>query len=632
MRAVVLACVAAILLGAIAGPRAEAQPCSPWQWVNPLPTGQPLLAVTFGDEGYVAVGGFGTIVRSPDGASWATRTSGTKAALYGVAWSGREYVAVGASGEALRSWDSRTWTRQVSGTTETLRAVAWAGREFIAVGDTSTVIGSPDGTQWASLDPPGQYRYAGVASDGAVVVVVGEGQSGGPSGFDSGFAVVTIRNEDGTWTGPTRPPGGGLKAAIWTGTQFVAVGGRGTILTSADGSAWTDRSLWMDQAIVSVAWNGTDLVAVTEFGRVLTSRDGQTWTVRSLGDVPAQIYYLAPLAIVWGANEWAVVGGYWEASAIILTSADAVEWTSRTSGVIGGSSDIVWAGDRFLAAAGTKVVMGSADGRRWTGHDVGVGSGIYKLAWNGRLFVGVGNGEIATSPDGLNWTLRQGPEWNEVLWDVIWANGRFVAVGSQHSGEYGLVLTSFDGINWYRSLVDGIEMIKGVAWSGRRFVAVGQAPLASGGMSLTSNYGLQWSGPTPIYGSSAPSAVACGGGRCVAVGGGTMIVSPDGYGWQLVGPENQALFLDDIAWVGTRFVAVGSPGLIISSSDGRTWVVEDSGTNKSLYGIGASPSVLIATGNGGTILRWQCEPTGYVRRRLQRVSEPLPASPVLIER
>jgi hypothetical protein len=111
-----------------------------------------------------------------------------------------------------------------------------------------------------------------------------------------------------------------------------------------------------------------------------------------------------------------------------------------------------------------------------------------------------------------------------------------------------------------------------------------------------------------------------------------MVVSPDGYGWQLVGPENQALFLDDIAWVGTRFVAVGSQGLIVSSSDGRIWVWEEAGTNKSLYGIGASPSVLIATGNGGTILRWQCQPTNYVRRRLQRVPEPPSASRVLIER
>jgi hypothetical protein len=327
-----------------------------------------------------------------------------------------------------------------------------------------------------------------------------------------------------------------------------------------------------------------------------------------------------------------VVGGYWDASAIILTSPDAVEWTSRTSGVVGGSSDVVWAGDRFLAAAGPQVMIGSADGRRWTGHDVGIGTGIYKLAWNGRLVVGVGNGEIVTSPDGLNWTLREGPEWDEILLDVIWANGRFVAVGGQHSGEYGLVLTSFDGISWSRRAVGGIELIAGVASNGWRFVAVGWAPQRIYGMSLTSNDGFQWSSPTPIYDSSALSAVACGGGRCVAVGLGSMVTSPDGYGWQLLGPGNQALFLHDIAWVGTRFVAVGPEGRIVSSADGRIWEWEESGTNKWLYGVTASPSVLIAVGNGGTILRWQCEPTYYVRRRLQSVSELPPASPVLIER
>ena len=620
MRAVLLAWLAAVSLGGVTEPEFDVQSCGPWQWMNPLPTGQPLAAVTYGGEEYVAVGGFGTIVHSPDGVSWTTRSSGTRAVLYGVAWSGLEYVAVGASGEVLRSRDGRTWTRQASGTTETLRAVAWAGREFIAVGDATTVIGSPDGTQWTSLHPPGQYRYTGVASDGTVVVVVGEAlPSGGPSGMDLGYALISVGSGDGTWTETTLTSVSALTAVTWTGSLFVAVGGRGTILTSADGSMWTDQSLALQQTIVSVAWNGIDLVAVTDIGRVLTSTDGESWAVRSLGDVPAQMYYLAPQAITWGVNGWVVVGGYREGSAIILTSPDAIEWTSRTSGVVGGSSGVVWTGDRFLAAAETKVVTGSADGSTWTGYDVGVGTGIYKLAWNGKLFVGVGNGEIATSPDGLNWTLREGPEWNEVLWDVIWANGRFVAVGSQHSGEYGLILTSPDGVNWSRHIAYGISMISGVTSNGWRFVAVGWNWQRSTGMVLVSDGGDYWYSPAQVPESAALEAVAWGGGRFVAVGGGTAHVSADGRLWQRYGPGSHALFLADVAWVGTRFVAVGPEGRIVTSSDGRHWVAEDSGTNKWLSGIAANPSVLIAVGEGGTILRSDCRGP-RVRRHLPRLT------------
>ena len=40
-----------------------------WEWRNPLPQGQSLDDVTYGNSMYVAVGG-GTILTSPDGLAW----------------------------------------------------------------------------------------------------------------------------------------------------------------------------------------------------------------------------------------------------------------------------------------------------------------------------------------------------------------------------------------------------------------------------------------------------------------------------------------------------------------------------------------------------------------------------------
>jgi hypothetical protein len=64
---------------------------------------------------FVAVGNTGTVITSPDGTTWTTRTSGTTNALYGVAYSSTDdlFVASGASGTFLKSADGILWTTPV---------------------------------------------------------------------------------------------------------------------------------------------------------------------------------------------------------------------------------------------------------------------------------------------------------------------------------------------------------------------------------------------------------------------------------------------------------------------------------------------------------------------------------------
>jgi hypothetical protein len=66
-----------ISLGAIASSASLAQ--SGWFWQNPLPQGNPLIAVSFVDANTgTAVGEYGTILRTTDGgATWTLQTSGT---------------------------------------------------------------------------------------------------------------------------------------------------------------------------------------------------------------------------------------------------------------------------------------------------------------------------------------------------------------------------------------------------------------------------------------------------------------------------------------------------------------------------------------------------------------------------
>ena len=100
----------------------------PAQTLNYTPAYSPELGL------FVAVGFSGTILTSPDGITWTTRTSGTTYGLNGVTWSGTQFVAVGFSGTILTSLDGITWTSRTSGTTYQLNGVIWSGTQFVAVG------------------------------------------------------------------------------------------------------------------------------------------------------------------------------------------------------------------------------------------------------------------------------------------------------------------------------------------------------------------------------------------------------------------------------------------------------------------------------------------------------------------
>jgi hypothetical protein len=83
-----------------------------WQPRNPLPTGANLLAVTYGNNMFVAVGDGGAIVASPDGVTWARRHLGGGTILNAVAYGNNTFVAVGSGDhdQILTSPDGVTWT------------------------------------------------------------------------------------------------------------------------------------------------------------------------------------------------------------------------------------------------------------------------------------------------------------------------------------------------------------------------------------------------------------------------------------------------------------------------------------------------------------------------------------------
>src|SRR6266542_275051 len=172
-----------------------------WHWRNPLPTSAQLHDVTFGGDQFVAVGDGGSIVTSTDGENWTARSSGSQAALNGVAYGNGKFLAFGdegTNGVVLTSPDGLTWTLSIAQTASGLRQVIYDRGMFVGVGTIDFQNGERQPRITTSLD----------------------GQS---------------------WTNQTSVPVlDALNGIAYGNGTFVAVGDRGLIVTSADGLNWTE--------------------------------------------------------------------------------------------------------------------------------------------------------------------------------------------------------------------------------------------------------------------------------------------------------------------------------------------------------------------------------------------------------
>jgi hypothetical protein len=260
--------------------------------------------------------------------------------------------------------------------------------------------------------------------------------------------------------------------------------------------------------------------------------------------------------VVWSGAQFVAVGD----DGAIVTSADGATWTSRSSGTTAALEGVVWTGAEYAAVGDSGTFLTSPDGVAWTKHSLNVNNLFYGIAWSGSIFVAVGfTGNILTSPDGINWTQRASGT-QDVLQGVTWSGSQFVAVG-----RAGSILTSTDGITWTSRGNGG--GLYGVTWAGTQFVAVGyNESVCCTDVILTSPDGIVWTPRTST--ADLPVAVVSSGSQYLAVGGSgvdaSMQSSTDGINWKAEATGSQyALF--GVAWSGTRYVAVGVNGTILTS-------------------------------------------------------------------
>jgi hypothetical protein len=166
-----------------------------------------------------------------------------KEILHGITYGNGLFVAVGRGGIVLTSPDGKTWTKRTTGTTD-LFGVTYGNGLFVVVGSAGIFLTSPDGNTWTertfdnlilSKVEDTQSLYGVTYGNGLFVAVGGSGKL--PS--DDG---IILTSPDGTtWTERTSGPSWrirNLNGVTYRNGLFVAAGGA-DILTSPDGASWT---------------------------------------------------------------------------------------------------------------------------------------------------------------------------------------------------------------------------------------------------------------------------------------------------------------------------------------------------------------------------------------------------------
>ena len=431
--------------------------------------------------------------------------------------------------------------------------------------------------------------------------------------------------------GPTSNP---LSSVIWTGSQLVAVGGQGTVLTSKDGVSWINSNRITDPAgdglvISQVAYSGKQMVATGNVpGVVWISKDGMQWERVELG-FAAEIPKL-----IWTGREYAGIGVVAEGLARgprFVSSSDGAHWASVPINISGrvGITDLTWTGKQYLLV-GTRetnwdtwldyinfvcfsrvfhtttqiFVANSVDGQTW---NISVLADSEKpevpesIVWTGTRAIVVGmKGFISSSIDGISWNQGksiQGMEVGSDILNVVWTGHELIAVGDiTPKGDLSRrvnILTSSDGNSWvFHPLApSSLDQLSSAAWTGAQYVIVGRE-----GFIQTSPDCDNWTVRSPVGYTKQLSKIISSGPMLIAVGGEAVLTSTDGEAWSLIKPAD--FNAECVTWTGTTFVAVGKGGSVFTSPDAKEWAVQKIEGKPSLHDVAWNGSLVVAVGGG----------------------------------
>ncbi|WP_193726676.1 S-layer homology domain-containing protein [Paenibacillus guangzhouensis] len=314
------------------------------KWSNVSANLKSITADTNGN--YVAVannGSYGSIYQSTDASSWKEVTPSQVPGLNAVTYGGNGYVGVtntvsGGNAKALVSSDSTTWASKDTGIKARLMGVAYGAGLYATVTYTGDIYTSTDGSSWTSRYSNANYRFNTIAFVNNQFIALGtKYESGKASG------IVIAKSSNGIdWGTPAEvnKPDTNMTGITYNGSTYVMVGSS----TLSAGPGWilksTDLTNWQDVTSNPIRFNSVQagsgiLVAVGSSGGVFTSVDGDIW-------IPGGSKLTSNLtSILFEKGSFKVVGDNFSKMIIIppAVGAQSVQASAATLTPIAGQED-----------------------------------------------------------------------------------------------------------------------------------------------------------------------------------------------------------------------------------------------------------------------------------------------------
>jgi hypothetical protein len=507
--------------------------------------------------------------------------------------SGEPVVAVAEYGQLFTSTDLVNWTRENTGTSRWLRSATYFGntptntaRLLIASGQSGTLLVSEDFTSFQTIDLNTADWLEGITASATRAVAVGDNAAIYTSDDGTNW-VRRSNNFNGVW----------LRGVTWRPNGvFVTVGEGGLIATSANGINWTRQNSRTTANLNRVIATPTGFVAVGEGGTVVVDSSGNGTSWRNVSSGATGDLYAAALEVrtdlpgqptgallIAGDSELrsgVLAVNLWVDETDTRRSAPAPKATylagfwDTDAAVFAGRAGLVLTGVRPTTTSSFQWSLPDSPPRSW-------------------LFSAATNASIATN------TFSQLTNGQVVVTSRTTTNSLIVAVGDGPT-----ILQSDRGISWSTALLptnaSGIVYL-GVASQPGRLVAVG-----SSGIISQSTAAFEPLVTTNLYTNSAGVAVS------VVL---TNQINTLGLAWSasVSGVTNT---LQGIATDKTRWVACGSAGILLTSTNGTNWSRLNSPVSTFLSSVEASPTRWVASGDNGTLITsadgsvWSPVPSG----------------------
>lgn len=231
----------------------------------------------------------------------------------------------------------------------------------------------------------------------------------------------------------------------------------------------------------------------------------------------------------------------------------------------------------------------------WTRDPAATGYTVY---WDNAPGVTENSSVVAPSFSGSNYVIHSGV-------DVLAGNGYYYRVQAE-SADGASALSDEAAGTPQESITN--NALSDVAWNGSSLlVAVGDSGVILASPNGTADAWTDVAAPD-VAQQLAGVTWENVNSQFLIVGAGSVVLTGDGSTWTQQDLSNLpgAVNLQDVKWLGDRYIAVGNNGAILTSNiDGSTWTLQDSGAdlaNTALNAVAASDDLIIVVGSNGTVL------------------------------